>query len=64
MGLEWDSVLKLAAFAALVMIGLTVIFYFVFQAIGYNSYWLSINLIAFILVFIVILVLWRIPKKA
>ena len=63
MGLGWDSVFKLAAIAALVMIVLTAIFYFVFQTIGYNSYWLSINLIAFILVFIAILVLLRILKK-
>jgi hypothetical protein len=64
MGLGWDSVLKLAAVGVLVMIALQVIFYFIFQNIGYDSYWLSLNLIAFILVFIIVVIAWRIiPKK-
>jgi hypothetical protein len=64
MVLGWDSVLKLAAVGAFVMIALQVIFYFIFQNIGYDSYWLSLNLIAFILVFIIVVIAWRIiPKK-
>jgi hypothetical protein len=63
MGLGWDSVLKLAAFGVLVMIILQVIFYFVFQHIGYDSYWLSISIIAFILVFIIFIVAWRIVAR-
>ena len=63
MGLDWDSGLKNAPIVVLVMIALSAVLYFVFQVIGYNSYFLSINLIVLILVLIVILVLWRILKK-
>lgn len=60
----WDIVLKLAAWAVCVIVALQVIFYLVFQIIGYNSFWLSITLIASVLVFIVILVLWKVLKKS
>lgn len=63
MGLGWDSVLKLAAVAALVMIFLQAVFYFVFQTVGYDSYWLSITLVAFILVFVILIIAWRIVSK-
>ena len=64
MGLGWDSVLKLSAVTVLTMITLQLVFYFVFQNIGYDAYLLSLNLVAFILVFIVVLIIWRIiPKK-
>jgi hypothetical protein len=64
MGLGWDSVLKLAAVGVLIMIALQLIFYFVFQNIGYDSYLLSLNLVAFILVLIIFIIAWRIiPKK-
>ena len=63
MGLGWDSVLKLAAWVVLIAIVLQVIFYFVFQNIGYDTYWLSINLIAFILVLIIFIIVWRILTK-
>ena len=64
MGLGWYSVLKLAAATVLIMITLQLVFYFVFQNIGYDAYLLSLNLVAFILVFIVVLIIWRIiPKK-
>jgi hypothetical protein len=59
MGLGWDSVLKLAAFGAFVMIALQVIFYFIFQNIGYDSYWLSITLTISILAFIILRIIWR-----
>jgi hypothetical protein len=63
MGLSWDSVLKNAAIAIVVMVAVSGVLYFVLQVTGYNSYLLSINLIALILVLIVILVMWRILKK-
>jgi hypothetical protein len=62
-GLSWDSVLKNAAIAIVVMVAVSGVLYFVLQVTGYNSYLLSINLIALILVLIVILVMWRILKK-
>jgi uncharacterized membrane protein len=43
---------------------LQVVFYFIFQIIGYDSFWLSVTLIASVLVFIVLLVLWRVLRKA
>jgi len=46
------------------MIALQFIFYFVFQNVGYDSYLLSLNLIAFILVLIIFIIAWRIlPRK-
>jgi Na+/proline symporter len=63
MGLGWDSVLRLAAVAVLVMVVLSAVFYFVFQTVGYDSYWLSVTLIAFILLFIILIVVWRIMSK-
>jgi len=60
----WDTVLKLAAVGVCVMVVLQVIFYFVFQIIGYDAFWLSVTLIASVLVFIVLLVLWRVLRKA
>jgi uncharacterized membrane protein len=61
--MDWDIVLKLAALAVCIMVALQVIFYFVFQIIGYNSFWLSITLIASVLVFIVLLLSWKVVKK-
>jgi len=63
MGLGWDSVLKNGAITVLVMIAVSAVLYLIFQVIGYNSYLLSINLIALILVLISILIIWRILKK-
>jgi len=60
----WDTVLKLGAFGVCIMVALQVIFYFIFQIIGYDSFWLSVTLIASVLVFIVILVSLRALKKA
>jgi uncharacterized membrane protein len=59
----WGTVLKLAAVGVCLMVALQVIFYFVFQIIGYDSFWLSITLIASILVFVAILVSGRVLKK-
>ena len=61
--MDWDIVLKLAALAVCIMVALQVIFYFVFQIIGYNSFWLSITLIASVLVLIVLLLSWKAVKK-
>jgi 4-amino-4-deoxy-L-arabinose transferase-like glycosyltransferase len=63
MGLGWDSVLKLAAFGVLIVIILQVIFYFIFQDIGYYSLRLSIALSVFILVIICLNLALRIMRK-
>jgi len=60
----WDTVLKLGALGVCIMVILQVVFYFIFQIIGYDSFWLSVTLIASVLVFIVLLVLWRVLRKA
>jgi uncharacterized membrane protein len=60
----WDTVLKLGAMGVCIVVALQLIFYFVFQVVGYNSFWLSVTLIASVLVFIVILVLLRGFKNA
>jgi len=59
-----STVLKLAAWGVCVAVALQIIFYFIFQAIGYDSYLLSITLIVSILVGFLILVGWRILKRA
>jgi len=61
---SWESVLKFAAVAASVMVALQLIFYIVFNVIDYDSYLLSITLIASIVVAIVFLVLRNLAKKA
>ena len=63
MELGWDSVLKLAAIAALVIIILSVVFYFILKNIGYDSYLLSVILIISILAFIFLRLVWRIAIK-
>jgi len=60
----WDTVLKFGALGVCIMVTLQVVFYFIFQIIGYDSFWLSVTLIASVLVFIVLLVLWRVLRKA
>jgi uncharacterized membrane protein len=59
-----STVLKLAAWGVCVAVALQVIFYFVFQTIGYNSYLLSITLIVSVTVGFLLLVGWRILKRA
>ncbi len=62
--LSWESVLKLAAVAAGVMVALQLVFYVVFEVIGYDSHLLSITLIASLVVAIVFMVLWNVAKRA
>ena len=50
--------------AVLVMVVLQVVFYFVFQAIGYDSFFLSVTLVVSILVLFAVLISWRIMKKS
>jgi hypothetical protein len=61
MGLGWDFVLKLAAFGFLLAIVLQVMFYFVFQNIGYDSLKVSIGLSIFI--FAIIGLNWVVRRK-
>jgi len=61
MGLGWDSVLKLGAFGACLMVAITVIFYAV--GISYDLFSFSFQLIIAVLIVIVILVVWRVIKK-
>ena len=58
----WDSVLKLGAFGACLMVAITVIVYFV--GISYDSFSFSLQLIIAVLLVIVVLVAWRVIKKA
>jgi uncharacterized membrane protein len=58
------TVLKLAVWGICVAIALQVIFYFIFQLIGYNSYLLSIALLVSLTVAVLLLVGWRILKRA
>ena len=58
------SVLKLAAHGVIIAVVLQVIFYFVFQLIGRDSFLLSITLIASVIVGILLLIIWNGLKKA
>jgi len=58
------SVLKLAAYGVILAVVLQVIFYFVFQLIGRDSFLLSITLIASVIVGILLLIIWNGLKKA
>jgi high-affinity Fe2+/Pb2+ permease len=58
------TVLKLAVWGICVAIALQVVFYFVFQVIGYNSYLLSITLLVSLIVAVLLLVGWRVLKQA
>lgn len=60
----WDVVLKLATLAVCIMVALQVVFYFVLQTIGYNSFWLSVTLIVSVTAFIAILFSWKVLKRA
>ena len=63
MGLGWDSVLKIAVVGRLILIIFQVIFYFIFQNIGYDSYLLGVTLTACILVFIILRIVWTVATK-
>ena len=58
------TALRLAAWGIFVAIVLQVIFYFLFQVIGYDSYLLSITLLISLVIALTILVGWTILKKA
>jgi uncharacterized membrane protein len=58
------AVLKLAAWGVIVAVALQVIFYFVFQIIGYDSYLLSITLIISVVTVFLLLAGWRILKNS
>jgi len=58
------AVLKLAVWGVFVAIVLQIVFFFVFQVIGYNSYLLSITLLASLVVAGLLLAGWRILKRA
>jgi len=59
-----DSVLKLAAWGVIVAVALQVVFYFVFQVIGYDSYLLSITLLMSVIVGILLLIGWNRLRRA
>ena len=61
--LGWDIVLKLGAFGLCLMVAMQVLFYFVFQLVGYDAFWLSTTLIMSVVAFILLLVLWRVLRK-
>ena len=61
--MDLDTVLKHLAWITCIMVVLQVIFYFVFQIIGYNSFLLSVTLIASVLVALTVLFAWRVLKK-
>ena len=58
------TVLKHAAWGVIVAVALQVIFYFVFQIIGYDSFLLSITLIISVIACLLLLAGWRILNKA
>jgi hypothetical protein len=62
--MSWNTVLKLAAWAACLMVALQVIFCFILQALDYDSFWLSITLIGSALAFVALVILWQLLKKA
>ena len=62
--MSMNTVLKLAVWGICVAIALQVIFYFIFQVIGYNSYLLSITILVSLIVAVLLLVGWRILKRA
>jgi hypothetical protein len=58
------ALLKFAAWGVFVAVALQVVFYFIFQIIGYDSYLLSIALIVSVVIGILLVVGWRVLKKA
>lgn len=59
-----NTVLKLAVWGIFVAITLQVIFYFVFQFIGYDSHLLSITLIASFAIAVLVIFGWEILKRS
>ena len=62
--MDSDTVLKHLAWITCVMVVLQVVFYFVFQIIGYNMFLLSVTLIVSVLVALAVLFVWKVLKKA
>ena len=60
---SWESVLKLAVVATGVMVALQLVFYVVFEVIGYDSFLLSATLIVSLLVAILFLIIWNLVKR-
>ena len=58
------TVLKLAARAIVTVLVLQVFFFFVFQAIGYDSYLLSVTLVISVIIGFLLLIGWRNLQKA
>jgi high-affinity Fe2+/Pb2+ permease len=58
------TVLELVARGIVTAVVLQIIFFFVFQAIGYDSFLLSITLIISVISGILLLIGWRTLKKA
>jgi protein-S-isoprenylcysteine O-methyltransferase Ste14 len=58
------TVLKLAARAIVTVLVLQVFFFFVFQAIGYDSYLLSVTLVISVIIGVLLLIGWRNLQKA
>ena len=58
------TLLKFAALGVIVAVALQVIFYFVFQIIGWGSYLLSITLIVSAIIGILLQFGWKALKKA
>ena len=58
------TLLKLAAWGAIVAVAMQIIFYFVFQMIGYDSFLLSMTLIASLVAAILLLAGWALLKRA
>ena len=61
--MSFATVLRLAVRGVFVEVALQVVFYFVFQMIGYNSYLLSITLMVSLIIGILLLIGWRILKR-
>jgi hypothetical protein len=57
-----DTILKIALWGICVAIALQVIFYFVFQIIGYNPFLLVVTLTASVLAVLIVIVIWNNAK--
>ncbi len=56
------TILKLAAWGVIVAVALQIISYFAFQMIGYDSYLLSVTLVASVIIGYSLLIVWKILK--
>ena len=58
-----STALRLAAWGVCVAVALQVVFYFVFQAIGYDSFLLSLTLLISLVVALLIFASWEALKR-